>query len=268
MMKKLVAKTKKLNTVETLTDDLFKLGVQKGSTLLVHSSLSSIGWVNGGPVAVIDALMNVVTKNGTLVMPSQTGDLSDPANWGNPPVPEDWWEEIRQTMPPYHPEITPTRGMGQIAEAFRNYPEVSRSDHPAVSFAAWGKEKTHVLADHQIDFGLGEKSPLAKLYQLNAQILFIGTGYETNTAFHLGEHRAPGNQIVLEGAPIIKNGQRTWYTYHDIEYQEEKFEQIGKQFEQQYKVNQEWIGKAKSRLFSLREAVDYSQKYFTKIRQE
>src|SRR5690625_5814784 len=54
--------------------------------------------------------------NGTLVMPSQTGDLSDPVNWGNPPVPEDWWEEIRQTMPPYHPEITPTRGMGQIAD--------------------------------------------------------------------------------------------------------------------------------------------------------
>src|SRR5690625_1155206 len=116
MMKKLVAKTKKINTVETLTDELFKLGVQNGSTLLVHSSLSSIGWVNGGPVAVIDALMNVVTTNGTLVMPSQTGDLSDPVNWGNPPVPEDWWEEIRQTMPPYHPEITPTRGMGQIAD--------------------------------------------------------------------------------------------------------------------------------------------------------
>src|SRR5690625_7749831 len=87
MMNKLVAKTKKINTVETLTDDLFKLGDQNGSTLLVHSSLWSIGWVNGGPVAVIDALMNVVTTNCTLVVPSQTGDVTNQDNSGNPPVP-------------------------------------------------------------------------------------------------------------------------------------------------------------------------------------
>ena len=265
-MKKIVDQTNKLNTINTLARDLRALGVKEGSIILVHSSLSSIGWVNGGPTAVIAALMNVVTPSGALVMPTQSGELSEPSKWGNPPVPEAWWEDIRQTMPAFNEVTTPTSGMGQIAEAFRSYPGVSRSNHPAVSFAAWGKEKAQVLANHSIDFGLGEESPLAKLYQLNAQILFIGTGYDTNTAFHLGEYRAPGNQIVLEGAPIIKNEKRVWQIYQDIEFQEEEFEQMGHLFDQQHQVNKGLIGQAESRLFSLKEAVDYAKTFLREKR--
>lgn len=265
-MKKIVENTKQLNTVNTLAKDLQTLGVEQGSIVLVHSSLSSMGWVNGGPVAVIEALINTVTSSGTLVMPTQSGELSEPSAWGHPPVPESWWEDIRKTMPPYNKETTPTNGMGKIVENFRTYPGVSRSDHPAVSFAAWGKEMAQVLANHSINFGLGEESPLAKLYHLDARILFIGTGYDTNTAFHLGEYRAPGNQIVLEGAPITKGGKRIWQSYQDIEFQEEEFEQMGKLFEQQYSVKKGSIGQAESRLFSLKDAVDYAEIYLREKR--
>lgn len=76
-------------------------------TVLVHSSLSSIGWVNGGAVAVIQALIDVVTEEGTIVMPSQSVELSDPKEWGNPPVPEEWWDIIRESMPAYNSNYTP-----------------------------------------------------------------------------------------------------------------------------------------------------------------
>ena len=46
--------------------------------------------MNGGAVAAILALMDAITEDGTLVMPAHSGDLSDPENWCNPPVPEDW----------------------------------------------------------------------------------------------------------------------------------------------------------------------------------
>ena len=94
-----VRKTKTLATVESLRDDFEALGIEKGMVLLVHSSLSALGWVCGGAVAVIIALQEVLGETGTLVMPTHSTDLSDPSQWENPPVPESWWQTIRETMP-------------------------------------------------------------------------------------------------------------------------------------------------------------------------
>lgn len=74
----LIALTPAPRTRDTLAADLRQLGVAEGMTLLVHSSLSSLGWVCGGPVAVVQALMDALTPSGTLVMPTFTGDYCDP----------------------------------------------------------------------------------------------------------------------------------------------------------------------------------------------
>src|SRR5919107_1333271 len=68
-----------LVTRDDIAAQLRLLGVQAGETLLVHSSLSSLGWVNGGSVAVVRGLLDALGPEGTLVVPTQTGDLSDPA---------------------------------------------------------------------------------------------------------------------------------------------------------------------------------------------
>ena len=94
-MKHIVQATDHPRTKDTLKEDLRRLGITKGMTITVHSSLSSLGWVNGGSVAVVQALMETVTEEGTIVMPSQSVDLSDPSEWGNPSVPKEWWETIR-----------------------------------------------------------------------------------------------------------------------------------------------------------------------------
>lgn len=186
-----VARTPEPRTVRSLAADLRAVGVRPGSTLLVHSSLSAIGWVAGGPTAVIEALVAAAGPEGTLVMPAQSGEWSDPAEWSNPPVPESWWETIRRERPPFDPRTTPTRGMGRIAELFRTWPGALRSDHPRVSFAALGPNAEPVTAGHADDGGgLGERSPLARLYELDADVLLLGVGHERNTSLHLAEVRA------------------------------------------------------------------------------
>ncbi len=156
-------------TVDRLAADLRDLGLAAGDTVLVHSSLSELGWVCGGPVAVVDALQQVVTDDGTLAMPAHTGDYSDPGNWQHPPVPDEWEETIRETMPAYRPAVTPCRRLGAVPDTFRSYPGVVRSRHPVVSFAAWGAEAAAVTADHSYDEPLGEASPLARLYERDAR---------------------------------------------------------------------------------------------------
>ena len=126
-------------TVPSLVVDLAKLGVKTGMTLVVHSSLKSLGEVNGGPVAVILALEEMLGVEGTLVMPTFTADNSEPSNWQHPAVPEEWWQQIRATMPAYDPTFTPAFHMGIIPETFRKQTDVVRSHNPDASFAAWGK---------------------------------------------------------------------------------------------------------------------------------
>ena len=71
------------NTPPSLVDDLVELGVRPGAVVMVHSSLREIGWTIGGPVTVIRALLEVLGSEGTLVMPAESPQMSDPADWND-----------------------------------------------------------------------------------------------------------------------------------------------------------------------------------------
>lgn len=257
------------NTVRTLKSNLKALEVKEGMTLLVHSSLSSIGWVCGGAVSVILALEEVLTENGTLIMPTHSGDLSDPGNWQNPPVPESWWEIIRKEMPIFDMDLTPTRGMGVVPEVFRKQTDVVRSSHPNSSFAAWGKHKDYIVQDNHLDYQMNKESPLGRIYELDGYILLLGVSYDKNTSFHLTEYKAnyTGKKIIKEYAPIIENNKRIWKEYKDIEYNDNDFMKIGADFEKQNNVNIGNIGLAKTRLISQRKLVDFAVKWMEKNRE-
>ncbi len=248
-------------TRQNLAAGLRQLGLKPGMVVIVHSSLSALGWVCGGPVAVIQALMDALTEESTLVMPAHSGEYSDPSKWEHPPVPESWWEEIRQTMPAFEPEVTPTRGMGVISETFRSFPGVLRSNHPAVSFTAWGKYARLVTDRHGLDYCLGETSPLARIYDLDGWVLLLGVGYANNTSFHLAQYRIHSPQFTLEGAPILVDGQRVWKTYHDVDTDPDRFGELGEDFEKQYPVIIGKVGSGQARLFRQRPAVDYAVKW-------
>ena len=62
-------------TVESLAAQLAACGLAAGQTVVVHMSMSKLGWIAGGPVAVIQALLRVLTPDGTLMMPTITGSI-------------------------------------------------------------------------------------------------------------------------------------------------------------------------------------------------
>jgi aminoglycoside 3-N-acetyltransferase len=188
----IIDQTREMITVEQLITDLRALGLKPGMTVLAHSSLSRLGWVCGSAQAVIEALEEVLTPAGTLVMPAHSSELSDPAEWRHPPVPQAWWEPIRATMPAFQPDLTPTRQMGRIAETFRKQNGVLRSAHPQVSFAAWGAQAKFVTDGHRLEHPLGEDSPLARIYALDGRILLLGVGHGNNTSLHLAGRASAG----------------------------------------------------------------------------
>jgi len=265
-----VEQTREPVTVDVLRTDLQSLGVQPGMVLLVHSSLSALGWVCGGPVAVILALEEALTPGGTLVMPAMTGDLTDPKDWEHPPIPESWKEIVRATTPAYDPALTPSRGMGAIAEAFRKQSGVVRSLHPHCSFAAWGRHAKRVTAEHSLDFGLGEDSPLARIYELDGWILLLGVGHANNTSLHLAEYRAdfPGKEEAINGAPVWVDGVRCWVTVRDYDLDDEDFPTIGDAFERETEAAQiSPVGQGTARLMPQRALVDFAVEWMEDNRQ-
>lgn len=248
-------------TIQLLIDDLRDLGVSQGQTVLVHSSMSKIGWVVGGAQSVILALLDVLGKDGTLMMPTHCAQNTDPANWRNPPVPESWWQIIRENRPAYDPHITPTREMGAIPELFRTLPNVKRSQHPVGSFAAIGPHTDHLLDAHNsLEQMFGETSPIGKLYNLDGYVLLLGVGHGNNTSLHLAEYRADfaAKKTIPEGVAMRVDGQRQWVAFDMFALDDEDFEQLGTDYEAHHPITIGTVGNGRARLMKQRPIVDFA----------
>ncbi len=247
-------------TLELLIEGFAACGLQAGQTVCVHASLSKLGWVVGGAETVIRALLQVVGTTGTLMMPAQTWKNLDPARGVHEDIPEAWWPVIREHWPAYDPAITPSVGMGVIAEAFRTWPGALRSSHPVRSFAALGPNAAFLTEGHDLENVFGEGSPLSKLYDLDGYILLIGVDHSRNTSLHLAESRADyaGKHLEEESSAILINGVRRWVTYKTLAVQSDDFAAIGDAYEIEHKLPQFKVGAADVRFMRQRPLIDWA----------
>jgi aminoglycoside 3-N-acetyltransferase len=181
--------------ISELTRQLQELGVAPGAVLLVHSSFSNVGPVEGGPNVLIDALRTAIGTNGTLVMPSMSDDDDHP----------------------FDARKTPCLGMGVVADMFWRSPDVLRSHSPH-AFAATGPEAARITADHPLDVPHGLNSPVGRVYDVDGQILLLGVGHDANTTIHLAEALAGVRYRRPKWLTVIQDGLPTRYAYSEIDH--------------------------------------------------
>lgn len=155
-------------TRKQLVADLRALGVEPGMDLMVHSSLSAIGQVEGGAETVVDALLQAVGKRGTLLAPSFN----------------------HRGAEVYNPLTTPTTN-GAIPDALWRRASAERSMQPTHAVAAIGRRAADYCRGH-LEAGIwAQDSPIGKLVHGGGYILALGTTHYTSTAYHVAEMSVP-----------------------------------------------------------------------------
>ncbi len=254
---------RKLVTLEDIKTALRDVGIRKGQAIMVHTSLSSLGYVCGGAQSVIEALIESVGDEGTIMMPTQSWKNLDPSAGVYWQEPEEWWPVIRENIPAYDKRITPTNTMGAVSEMFRQWPGTVRSNHPARSVAAWGRYAQYLTENHDLSDIFGDDSPVGRLYKLDGYVLLVGVGHDKNTSLHLADVRAeyPGKHMVIESSAILLDGQRIWKSYETLAVDGEDFPAIGEAFERTGQVRRVPLGNGILSMMRQRELVDFAVKW-------
>ena len=229
---------------------LRSLGLCPGDIVMVHSSLSSMGFLVGGADTVIDALLDVIGPAGTLAMPTlcQKDKERRFETWNIATSPSD---------------------VGRITETFRLRPDVVRSDHATHSVAALGPKAVELTVGHKTSGGrpgpwgpaaFGHGSPWEKFYEWNVRYVFLGVTMRVNTMRHLIQSRIVEDCLnrVGESRPALEERVQGWrnpgvWPNYDDTKMEARLTELGL-------IRFATIGAATARLLQARDLVDHSRR--------
>lgn len=176
---------------EQLIEDLRKMGLKEGDHVAVVLSLKSVGYLKGGPNEFINALLEVVGPNGTIMMNTFTYLFPISS------IPKDYVFD-RKSTPSY---------TGLVPETFRKRKDVIRSKHPTCSVAVIGKHAEYLIKGHD-ENSSAHFLPYSKLAKINGKYLCIGIGNRLVAIRHAAQHLAGLSEIV----PF----------YHGVNYQSDQ----------------------------------------------
>jgi len=189
---------KKALTQKDITDALHALGVTAGETLLVHTSLTQLGYVQGGADTIIDALKQTVGEDGTFLAPA----------FLRPFIYSDGCLNKSNEYRPY--DTRPDGALrdkaiwtGALPKTMLKRNESFRSGHISHEWTAIGKNAEYCTSGHALlDSPCGKNSPLAKALELDGSVVFIGCSIGANTFIHYIE--------AMANAPFLNTALATY----------------------------------------------------------
>ncbi|MFQ6131635.1 MAG: AAC(3) family N-acetyltransferase [Armatimonadota bacterium] len=154
----------------TIADGLRRLGLEERDTVFFHSSLKSLGRVEGGAETVVDAFVDVVGREGLVAVPTLSFTFAHKDPMGH------LWD----------PAETPSR-VGLITDTLWRRPDAHRSAHPTHSIAAIGARAADLVRDHEKGSTFDRQGPYGRYVQWDAWLLFLGVDFRVNTTVHAVE---------------------------------------------------------------------------------
>ncbi len=199
----------------------------------MHSSFRAVRPIEGGPAGLIDALRDALGPEGTLVMPSWTGDADTPFDPRTTPAAED---------------------LGIVADTFWRLPGVLRSDH-AEAFAAAGPHAAGIVAGPLPLPPHIPESPVGRVYVLDGQVLLLGVNHDANTTLHLAELLGNVPYRVPRYVTVLQDGRPVRIDYGENDHCCRRF-MLADEWLRERGLQQEGkVGYAEARLFRARDVV-------------
>ena len=253
-MKKYVIDEEKMKgpplTREEFLKELRMLGLSRGMVLLVEADSECLPYVVGGEQALIEALMELVGYEGTLIVPSFTPELLDPACVEHCPFPYDSWEDIRRNSLPYQPKLSMPVHADPFVRQFLRNDGVVRSNHPLYSFAAWGKYAKVICRRHPLHFALNEDSPLGRIEDLGGYVLLLGNSFETAAIHALAKYRTRQLPVCIRRLPLEKSTSLYWKDVLDYRMDPSIISCVQEMMEERRTISYAYLGNARITLFS------------------
>ena len=197
-----------------LGDELRRLGLREGASVMLHTRMSSLGWVVGGSETVVRALLDVLGPDGTLMAyASWEGHVYDAGDW--PPEHRAAYLAEPPVFDPATAAVDPD--YGRIPERVRTWPGARHSGHPEAGVVAIGARADWLCQPHDDD-GYGARSPFARLVQARGQVLMLGAPLDTVTLLHHAEAIAnvPSKRTATYRIPVARDGEVVERDYTDI----------------------------------------------------
>jgi aminoglycoside 3-N-acetyltransferase len=259
-----------LITRSRIVRDLRSLGLEAGQVVMLHASVKAVGWVVGGPDVVLDALLEVLTPAGTLMMYIAWEDGTYEMRG--------WPEEKRQAYLDECPGFDAStsrahRKWSVLTEYLRTRPGARRSGNPEWSMAAVGEKAGWLTKDHPMNHGAGPGSPMARLVEAGGKVLLLGAPLTAVSLLHYAEYvaRVPNKRSVRYSEPVMQEGRREWVEIEELDSEDgiadwpgpggDYFTAIMQEFLSSGRGRQGLVGAGESYLLDAAELVDFAARW-------